>query len=65
MNDQSSKEEVREAIGAAKNQKGKKEVNRGAWTDEEDQRLAETIEIFGPKKWKTIAVKAGLFASTL
>ncbi|KAK3013104.1 hypothetical protein RJ639_010105 [Escallonia herrerae] len=38
----------------------KKEVNRGAWTAEEDRKLAEAIETHGAKKWKTIAAKAGL-----
>ncbi|KAA8539468.1 hypothetical protein F0562_026160 [Nyssa sinensis] len=38
----------------------KKEVNRGAWTAEEDQKLAEVIEIQGAKRWKKIAAKAGL-----
>nr|XP_043627105.1 transcription factor MYB114-like [Erigeron canadensis] len=38
----------------------KKEINRGAWTAEEDEKLAETIEIHGPKKWTVIATKAGL-----
>nr|QIG55689.1 MYB transcription factor [Paeonia suffruticosa] len=38
----------------------KKEFNRGAWTVEEDRKLAEIIEIHGAKKWKTIATKAGL-----
>ncbi|KAK2652236.1 hypothetical protein Ddye_012092 [Dipteronia dyeriana] len=38
----------------------KREVNKGAWTAEEDRKLAEVIEIQGPKKWKTVAVKAGL-----
>ncbi|KAK3030931.1 hypothetical protein RJ639_036669 [Escallonia herrerae] len=38
----------------------KKEVNRGAWTVEEDRKLAEAIETHGAKKWKTIAAKAGL-----
>lgn len=37
----------------------KNEVNRGAWTAEEDQILAEAIEIHGARRWKTIAVKAG------
>ncbi|GAV82701.1 Myb_DNA-binding domain-containing protein [Cephalotus follicularis] len=36
------------------------EVNKGAWTIEEDRKLAEFIEIHGPKRWKTIAAKAGL-----
>ncbi|XP_010264377.1 PREDICTED: transcription factor MYB114-like [Nelumbo nucifera] len=38
----------------------KKFVNRGAWTAEEDQRLAQYIEIHGAKKWKLVAAKAGL-----
>ncbi|GMJ07585.1 hypothetical protein HRI_004427700 [Hibiscus trionum] len=37
-----------------------KEVSRGAWTAEEDRKLAQLIEIHGPKKWKSIAAKAGL-----
>lgn len=37
----------------------KKDANRGAWTAEEDQKLAQVIEIHGPKRWKTIAAKAG------
>ncbi|GKU95586.1 hypothetical protein SLEP1_g8924 [Rubroshorea leprosula] len=38
----------------------KKVMNRGAWTAEEDGKLAEYIEIHGAKRWKTIALKAGL-----
>ncbi|KAK6935153.1 SANT/Myb domain [Dillenia turbinata] len=38
----------------------KKLINRGAWTAEEDQKLAQYIEIHGAKKWKTVATKAGL-----
>ncbi|EOY30034.1 hypothetical protein QUC31_020468 [Theobroma cacao] len=38
----------------------RKEVNRGAWTAEEDQKLAQVIEIHGPKRWKSVAAKAGL-----
>ncbi|XP_044495007.1 transcription factor MYB114-like [Mangifera indica] len=38
----------------------KKVVNKGAWTAEEDRKLAEVIAAHGPKRWKTIAVKAGL-----
>ncbi|KAJ7952536.1 Myb transcription factor [Quillaja saponaria] len=34
--------------------------NKGAWTPEEDRNLAQYIEIHGPKKWETIAVKSGL-----
>ncbi|KAM5566154.1 transcription factor WER-like [Rosa sericea] len=37
-----------------------KEVNRGSWTAEEDQRLAQVIEVHGPRKWKSVATKAGL-----
>ncbi|MBA0694008.1 hypothetical protein Goari_004343 [Gossypium aridum] len=37
-----------------------KEVNRGAWTAEEDQKLAQVIDLHGPKRWKSIAAKAGL-----
>ncbi|GMH28912.1 hypothetical protein Nepgr_030755 [Nepenthes gracilis] len=39
---------------------GKKVVNRGAWTAEEDRKLAEYIEVHGAKRWKTISLKAGL-----
>ncbi|XWS17590.1 hypothetical protein CRYUN_Cryun33cG0079900 [Craigia yunnanensis] len=38
----------------------RKEINRGAWTVEEDQKLAQVIEIHGPKRWKSVAAKAGL-----
>uniref|UniRef100_A0A5B7B9L8 Uncharacterized protein n=1 Tax=Davidia involucrata TaxID=16924 RepID=A0A5B7B9L8_DAVIN len=38
----------------------KKESNRGPWTAEEDQKLAQAIEIHGAKRWKSIAAKAGL-----
>ncbi|KAF2300976.1 hypothetical protein GH714_018806 [Hevea brasiliensis] len=38
----------------------KKEVNKGAWTPEEDKKLAEIIAIHGARRWKTIAAKAGL-----
>ena len=40
-------------------QRGKREANRGAWTSEEDQKLAHVIEIHGPRKWKSLAAKAG------
>lgn len=56
---ESTKEEERPAAISRK-QNAKKEANRGAWTDEEDRKLAEAIEIYGPKRWKTIAAKAGL-----
>ncbi|PKI41545.1 hypothetical protein CRG98_038056 [Punica granatum] len=38
----------------------KKVMNKGAWTAEEDQKLSQYIEIHGPKRWKTIAMKSGL-----
>ncbi|KAE9468028.1 hypothetical protein C3L33_00128, partial [Rhododendron williamsianum] len=38
----------------------KEMMNRGAWTAEEDRKLAEVIEIHGPKRWKKIATKAGI-----
>ncbi|KAK9273635.1 hypothetical protein L1049_018445 [Liquidambar formosana] len=38
----------------------KKEFNRGAWIAEEDQKLAQAIEIHGAKRWKSIAANAGL-----
>ncbi|GMN63245.1 hypothetical protein TIFTF001_032373 [Ficus carica] len=41
-------------------QRGKKESNRGAWTAEEDRKLAQVIELHGPRKWKSLAAKAGL-----
>lgn len=42
-----------------------KEVNRGSWTAEEDQKLSQVIEIHGPRKWKSIATKAGLVFKSL
>ncbi|CAK9185123.1 unnamed protein product [Ilex paraguariensis] len=47
-------------MASVANESIKKDINRGAWTAEEDRKLAESIEIHGAKKWKTIAVKAGL-----
>ncbi|GLT49728.1 hypothetical protein SLA2020_232650 [Shorea laevis] len=38
----------------------KQKVNKGAWTAEEDRKLAEVIAIHGAKRWKAIAAKAGL-----
>nr|QIG55699.1 MYB transcription factor [Paeonia suffruticosa] len=38
----------------------KKEANRGAWTVEEDQKLAQIIEIHGARRWTLVAAKAGL-----
>ncbi|KAK6927222.1 SANT/Myb domain [Dillenia turbinata] len=47
-------------MASRSNQCTKKEAYRGPWTAEEDQILAQIIEIHGPKRWKTIAAKAGL-----
>ncbi|XP_054789382.1 transcription factor MYB82-like [Prosopis cineraria] len=33
---------------------------KGAWTPEEDTKLAEAIAVHGAKRWKSIAAKAGL-----
>ncbi|XP_044485371.1 transcription factor MYB4-like [Mangifera indica] len=38
----------------------KKVMNKGAWTAEEDRKLAQCIEIHGAKRWKTVATKSGL-----
>ncbi|KAJ6706262.1 TRANSCRIPTION FACTOR MYB8-RELATED-RELATED [Salix purpurea] len=32
--------------------------NKGAWTAEEDRKLAEVIAIHGARRWKTVAAKA-------
>ncbi|XP_059657597.1 transcription factor MYB114-like [Cornus florida] len=46
---------------APKNEGSAKKVfNKGAWTAEEDQKLAQYIEIHGAKKWKTVAIKSDL-----
>ena len=42
----------------------KKVMNKGAWTGEEDRRLAEYIEIHGAKRWKTVASIAGTVYSS-
>ncbi|KAK5834732.1 transcription factor MYB114-like [Gossypium arboreum] len=36
------------------------QINKGAWTSEEDTKLAEVIAVHGAKSWNTIASKAGL-----
>ncbi|KAH1066334.1 hypothetical protein J1N35_031321 [Gossypium stocksii] len=36
------------------------DVNKGAWTAEEDRKLAEVIKVRGAKRWKTIPTIAGL-----
>ncbi|KAJ8773882.1 hypothetical protein K2173_009313 [Erythroxylum novogranatense] len=38
----------------------KKKINKGAWTTEEDGKLAEVIAVQGAKRWRTVAAKAGL-----
>ncbi|GKV38015.1 hypothetical protein SLEP1_g45973 [Rubroshorea leprosula] len=38
----------------------KKVMNKGAWTAEEDRKLADFIGIHGARRWKTVALKAGL-----
>ncbi|KDP40706.1 hypothetical protein JCGZ_24705 [Jatropha curcas] len=49
------------AMETLKSMKSKKEaINKGAWTAEEDRKLAEVISIHGAKRWKIIAAKAGL-----
>ncbi|KAI4329091.1 hypothetical protein L6164_021392 [Bauhinia variegata] len=35
-------------------------LSKGAWTPEEDSKLAEVIAVHGAKRWKSIAAKAGL-----
>ncbi|KAE8715370.1 Transcription factor MYB23 [Hibiscus syriacus] len=36
------------------------EFNKGAWTAEEDRKLAEVIAVHGARRWRTIANIAGL-----
>ncbi|KAA8541639.1 hypothetical protein F0562_022791 [Nyssa sinensis] len=59
MADESMEREAKSMVSITNNSV-KKEFNRGAWTAEEDRKLAEVIENHGAKKWKTIAAKAGL-----
>ncbi|XP_022715269.1 transcription factor MYB114-like [Durio zibethinus] len=49
-----------ETIKMEENVSRKREVNKGAWTAEEDRKLAEVIAVHGAKRWKTVAIKAGL-----
>jgi myb proto-oncogene protein len=42
----------------------KVEINKGAWTAEEDQKLSQYIEIHGARRWKTIALAAGSLPCT-
>ncbi|XP_042453537.1 transcription factor MYB3-like [Zingiber officinale] len=58
------KKEERE--GKNKNKKRKKKgvvnvvVNKGAWTAEEDHKLAEYVKCHGEKNWRILPAKAGL-----
>ncbi|KAJ8646946.1 hypothetical protein MRB53_008694 [Persea americana] len=36
------------------------ELNKGAWTPEEDRKLSECIQIHGEKRWRLVPAKAGL-----
>lgn len=38
----------------------KPDVNKGAWTSDEDQKLIQCIKIHGDRRWRSIATKAGL-----
>ncbi|XP_017979498.1 PREDICTED: transcription factor MYB114 [Theobroma cacao] len=49
-----------ETIKMEENVSPKREVNKGSWTAEEDRKLAEVIAVHGAKRWKIIAIKAGL-----
>ncbi|XP_043693818.1 transcription factor MYB114-like isoform X2 [Telopea speciosissima] len=51
---------TRTLMAPKKDQPNKRIVNKGAWTTEEDQKLAQFIEVHGAKKWKLVAIKAGL-----
>lgn len=46
-------------IASSISQCRKKEANRGAWTAEEDHKLAQVIAVQGAKRWKYVAMKAG------
>lgn len=57
-----TEESIKRKVKAGEAMKGsKREVNKGAWTAEEDHKLAEVIEVHGAKRWKTIASKAGIY----
>ncbi|KAL0395146.1 UNVERIFIED_CONTAM: Transcription factor [Sesamum latifolium] len=36
------------------------DLNRGAWTADEDAKLAQYVDLHGPKRWKSVAVNSGL-----
>lgn len=42
----------------------KKAANKGAWTAEEDRKLSQCIELHGARRWKTLAVKSGIYVHT-
>ncbi|KAL8139811.1 hypothetical protein V2J09_005832 [Rumex salicifolius] len=44
----------------SRNGRKRKALNRGAWTSDEDRRLAQVIENNGPRRWKSVALKAGI-----
>lgn len=39
----------------------KRAVNKGAWTADEDRKLSQYVEMHGPNKWKSVAIKSGYF----
>ncbi|KAL0329498.1 UNVERIFIED_CONTAM: Transcription factor [Sesamum radiatum] len=47
-------------VGGANNAGKRSDLNRGAWTADEDAKLAQYVEIHGPRRWKSVAVKSGL-----
>ncbi|XP_054780935.1 transcription factor MYB3-like [Prosopis cineraria] len=47
-------------VKAAGSSKSNVTLSKAAWTSEEDRKLAEVTAIHGAKRWKSIAVKAGL-----
>lgn len=38
---------------------------KGAWTPQEDAKLAEAISVHGAKRWDSIAARAGIHISLL
>ncbi|XP_028752188.1 transcription factor MYB114-like [Neltuma alba] len=40
--------------------KAAESMSKAPWTPEEDRKLAEVTAVYGAKRWKSIAVKAGL-----
>lgn len=60
MAPESNTKQVEGMSSSTKVSNSNKQVNKGAWTAEEDRILADVIAIHGPKRWQTIAAKAGL-----